>query len=208
MKSLWLRGRVVIGSVVTVILVIVVLVIISRGQGASSASGTGDVDPRVLSAVTNVSPDTFAKIGSGGVRDPFISLPNGPVLTSNGKPVIFYVGAEYCPSSTVLFEAPPYTTSQNTGGIPFVDYGNQYITLSSGFSPAYLHEGQDPNGTPLAYQDIASRLSNPNDTVTQQIVGNANYLTAGICKLTNDQPSNVCNTPAIQQLEVQLPTSG
>jgi len=29
--------------------------------------------------------------------------------------------------------------------------------------------------------------------------------TAAICKLTNDQPGDVCGTPVIQQLEATLP---
>ena len=34
-------------------------------------------------------------------------------------------------------------------------------------------------------------------------IGNANYMTAGICKLTNNQPASAC-TPAIQALESKL----
>jgi hypothetical protein len=231
--------------------------------------------------VTHVSSDTFAKVGSGGVKNPFIGLPKAAILTQNGKPEIIYVGAEFCPycaaerwslvialsrfgsftglnttssassdafpstntftfvhakyasdyltfdpkeiedqsgnklqtltpAETAIFQqfdAPPYTASRDTGGIPFIDFGNQYMALSSGFSPAYLHAGQDRNGTPLTYKQIAGYLSDPNNTVTQQILGNANYLTAGICKLTNNQPGSVCNTPVIQQLEAQLPTN-
>jgi hypothetical protein len=41
--------------------------------------------------------------------------------------------------------------------------------------------------------------------VTKAIVGGANYQTAAICKLTNDQPGSVCATPEIQKIEASLP---
>jgi hypothetical protein len=107
------------------------------------------------------------------------------------------------------YNAPPFVSSQNKGGIPFIVYGDssgaQYATYSAGFSPALLHQGQDPNGTPLSYQEIASKLSNPNDPVTQGTMGNANYITAAICKITNNADSGVCNSQTIQQIVGQLP---
>lgn len=94
-----------------------------------------------------------------------------------------------------------YDTQQYVGnlanGIPFIDFGNQYVVVSSGYSPQTL--------SGLTQQDIASKLSNPSDPVTRQIVGNANYLTAAICKLTNNQPGNVCTAGPIPQIEAQLP---
>jgi hypothetical protein len=36
-------------------------------------------------------------------------------------------------------------------------------------------------------------------------VGNANYITAAICKLTNNQPGSSCSSAALQQIEGQLP---
>jgi hypothetical protein len=41
--------------------------------------------------------------------------------------------------------------------------------------------------------------------VTKAIVGGANYQTAAICTLTNNQPGSVCSAPEIQQLETKLP---
>ena len=40
----------------------------------------------------------------------------------------------------------------------------------------------------LNQQEIAAKLSNPTDPVTQRIVGTANYLTASICAVTGNQP--------------------
>ena len=39
--------------------------------------------------------------------------------------------------------------------------------------------------------------------VAKGVLGSANYMTAGICKLTNNQPASAC-TPAIQALESKL----
>jgi hypothetical protein len=90
------------------------------------------------------------------------------------------------------YDAPPYT--QQAGGIPFLDVGNQYIEISSGFLPSVL-AGQ-------SWEQIASAMSNPQAPTTKAIVGNANYLTAALCQITNNQPASVCAAapiPAIQQ---------
>lgn len=95
------------------------------------------------------------------------------------------------------YDTSQYVGSNLANGIPFIDFGNQYVQVSSGYSPQVL--------TGLTQQDIASKLSNPNDPVTQQIVGEANYLTAAICKLTNNQPGNVCTAAPMPQVVAQLP---
>ncbi len=94
------------------------------------------------------------------------------------------------------YDAPPYTTQ--AGSIPFVDIANQYVAigLSQGFSP------QDLQG--LQWQDIANNLSDPTSTVAKGILGTANYMTAGICMVTHQQPANVCSTDSIQKIEQSL----
>jgi len=46
-------------------------------------------------------------------------------------------------------------------------------------------------------------MSNPSSSVGQAIIANANYETAAICSLTNNQPATAC-TPTIQNLEGTL----
>lgn len=94
-----------------------------------------------------------------------------------------------------MYDTAPYTNS--AGGIPFLSYGNQYLTTSTLYVPTML-QGLD-------WQQIASQLNNPSSQVTQAIVGGANQQTAAICKLTNNQPGAVCNASYIQQIEAQLP---
>jgi thiol-disulfide isomerase/thioredoxin len=93
------------------------------------------------------------------------------------------------------YDVPPYTTA--AGGIPFMSYANQYVTTSGLFIPTMLQG--------LSWQQIAAQLNNPNSDVTKAIVGGANYQTAAICTLTNNQPGSVCSAPEIQQLETKLP---
>jgi hypothetical protein len=89
------------------------------------------------------------------------------------------------------YDAPPYTSQ--AGGIPFISFGNQYLTISSGYLPDVL-AGQ-------SWQTIASGLTNASNPATVAIVGNANYLTAAICHLTQQQPASVCKTAPITAIQ-------
>lgn len=92
------------------------------------------------------------------------------------------------------YDGPPYV--QGSGGIPFLDIANQQLAISSGYSPQIL--------TGLTWQQIANDLSDPNNTVTQQIVGNANYLTAAICQATGQKPAAVCQAAPIPTISQKL----
>jgi len=80
----------------------------------------------------------------------------------------------------------------STEGFPFLDIGNKVFVIGPSYSPQLL--------AGLNQSEIASKLTNPDDPVTQAIVGSANYLTAGICSVTQDQPSSVCSTSAVTQI--------
>jgi thiol-disulfide isomerase/thioredoxin len=83
------------------------------------------------------------------------------------------------------------------GSIPFIDIGNQYTMVGQGVLPNSLQG--------LSWQQIASSLSNPDSPVTKAIVGNANYLTAAICKLSGAASAPICRDPTIAQIAGQLP---
>ena len=95
------------------------------------------------------------------------------------------------------YDTSPY--SSTTGGIPFVTLNNKYIISGSGYSPEILQG--------LTWQQIASDLSSTSSPVAQAIIGNANWITAGICSVTNDQPASVCSQSAITTLEGELGSS-
>ena len=49
----------------------------------------------------------------------------------------------------------------------------------------------------LTWSQIAADLHNPSSPVAQGVLGGANYITAAICKMTNNQPASVCAAPSI-----------
>lgn len=84
---------------------------------------------------------------------------------------------------------------------PFVDINNQYALVGASYAPTTL---LDSSQKPLSWQTIANALSDPKSAVAQGILGTANYLTAAICNVTNQQPGSVCTSSVIQQIEHSL----
>jgi thiol-disulfide isomerase/thioredoxin len=84
-----------------------------------------------------------------------------------------------------------------SGAIPFLDLGNKYVEVGnlSPLSPSML-QGK-------TWAQVAAAMNDPSSALGKALDGNANYVTAAICKLTNNQPASAC-TPAIQQLEANL----
>jgi thiol-disulfide isomerase/thioredoxin len=98
-------------------------------------------------------------------------------------------------------ETQVWQTYDAAGNIPFVDIANRYAAIGQGV-PANLLQG-------MTWQQIGGALSNPNSPVTRAIVGNANWLTAAICKLP--QPAEIptapiCSSATIKQIAAQLPS--
>jgi len=91
------------------------------------------------------------------------------------------------------YDAAPYTTQ--TGAVPFLDFGNKYVSIGTPFVPSVLAN--------LSWATIASDLSNANSPVAQAVDGTANSITAAICKMTNNQPASAC-TATVQSLESQI----
>ncbi len=93
------------------------------------------------------------------------------------------------------YDAPPYIDAAHAESIPFIDVGNKYVAigLGSGFS------SQDLQG--MQWSDIANSLASSSTTVSQHILGTANYITSALCPSTNQQPASVCSASAIQQIE-------
>jgi hypothetical protein len=115
--------------------------------------------------------------------------------TSNG----FYTTLQTATSAQLgllaKYDAPPYIDASGAGSIPFLDFGNKYVSIGVSYSNTAL------NG--LTWSTIASALHNPDSTAAKAILGTANYYTAAICKMTGNQPASAC-TPAVQSLESQI----
>lgn len=87
-----------------------------------------------------------------------------------------------------------------SGAIPFIDMGNKYVEVGnmSPYGPTVI-DGK-------SWSQIGAALSQPSSAIAQGVLGSANYMTAGICKMTNNQPASAC-TPAIQALESKFSAS-
>jgi hypothetical protein len=102
--------------------------------------------------------------------------------------------------STVLskYSSPTYIPGATAGqiGFPFVDIGNVALISGGTFSPQML--------AGLSHSDIAGNLNDPNNSVTQSIVGTANYISAAICASTKQQPSTVCQSSGVRAAATAL----
>lgn len=78
----------------------------------------------------------------------------------------------------------PMNGSGPGGSIPFLDFGNRFFQAGASFTPALL--------TGLSQSTIAKGLDDSTSPVTEAIVTSANFLTADICALTHEQPTQVC----------------
>ena len=263
------RIQLILGTLGAVVMIIGIFIVIANTAGAGTSDGSiGAVAPvNVVKALTTVPPSVLSAVKTGGLANPFQATSGHPPLItdSQGKPIVFYAGGDFCPfcaaerwsmivalsrfgtfgnlhlmessssdsypnTNTFTFvdstytskylafqpvetmdragqplqtftadqqqwfntyDSPPYTSTQ--AGIPFISFGNQYLTMSSGFLPDVL-AGQ-------SWQSIASGLSDPTNPATIAIVGNANYLTAGVCQLTQQQPASVCKTVPITAIQ-------
>ena len=81
-------------------------------------------------------------------------------------------------------------------GFPFLDLGGRYLADAQ-YLPETL-KGMTAN-------QIATTLVDPSTRVGGLIDGSANWLTASLCTLTNDEPTTVCASPLISTLKGQLP---
>jgi Domain of unknown function (DUF929) len=262
------------GSILTVIVVVIGFVVWKTSSGGSTGNTsngpTGTALATVTSQVTSVPSSTLDQVGAGGsTLQGGIKSISGNALTSNGKPEVFFLGAEYCPfcaanrwgmivalsrfgtfsglktiaSSatdnpasvpTFTFASSSYTSKYISfvpvetlgnvadssgnyptlqtptsaeqalvtkydgaqGSIPFVDFGNKY--MQSG-DLAMLQ----PTNLSGNWQTIAADLSKPSTSNAKAVDSAANFMTAAICKLTNNQPATAC-TSTVQALESQL----
>jgi thiol-disulfide isomerase/thioredoxin len=81
-------------------------------------------------------------------------------------------------------------TSAQNGSIPFLSFDNKFLVAGASYSPTTLAGS--------SRDSIAGALDNATSPVTQAIVASANYQTAAICTLTNQQPGNVCSSSGVK----------
>ena len=81
-------------------------------------------------------------------------------------------------------------------GIPFMNFDGRWYTAGSGFTPDVL-AGQ-------SWMQIANQLAEPSSPTGRAAIGNANYLTAGICRLTGGQPAATCSSAGVRAADATI----
>lgn len=145
-------------------------------------------------------------------------FPNTPTLSFHGahyasKYVAFtgvetssnkIVNGQYAPLDTpspadqktfAIYDRPPYV-SGGAGAIPFIDIAGRYVSAGATYSPQLL--------AGKTHQQIAAALKDPTSPIAQAVDGSANLFTAAICKVTGNNPANVCTTKGVQAAAAHL----
>jgi hypothetical protein len=134
--------------------------------------------------------------------------PNTPSFTFVGstytsKYITFTPVEEYGAESNIPLQTP--TAAQQAlgatydpgGSIPFIDLGNKYVEVGN------LAPLTPPMLAGKTWAQVAAAMNDPSSALGKAEIGNANYLTAGVCALTKNLPATAC-TPTIQKLEANL----
>jgi Domain of unknown function (DUF929) len=89
-----------------------------------------------------------------------------------------------------------YEPDPNTRGYPFIAFDNKLVLKGPIFDAAVL-QGK-------TWSQIAAALKDPTSPIAQSVDGAANYITGAICKMTNNQPSDVCSSAAVTAVQSGL----
>jgi uncharacterized protein DUF929 len=124
----------------------------------------------------------------------YIDLVAVETIDADGHPLATLSPADQKVVDT--YDVPPYVPESARGALPWLDVANRYVMAGSGYPPQVLQN--------LNWAQIDEKLGNAKDPVTEAVVGNANWITAAICRVTGMSPEAVCQTQAIGQLAQQL----
>ncbi len=153
---------------------------------ALSRFGSFNQLPLTMSTGTDVYPNTstftFLNTKYTSSYIDFVSIEE---QDRNGKPL-----------QTPTADQKEILTHYNVSGYPFVSIANQYTSSQ----PLYVPDSMKN----MSQKDIANQLSDKTSDTTQTILGGANYLTAAICKVTKNQPANVCTADPIPSIQQRL----
>jgi thiol-disulfide isomerase/thioredoxin len=241
-----------VGGVIVLVGIIVAAFFLVGGK--KDAAPAKAASAGLINQVTNVPAATLDQIGKGSILSGATPTATSgqPVLSADGKPVVFYYGAQFCPfcaaerwplivalsrfgtfsnlsqinSSednipTFTFEGSTYTSKYVTfqpkevedqkgapldtltaqqqqivnqfdtqKSFPFISIANQTVITAAGLDPMSL-QGKTQD-------QVATALQDPTSSLAKSIGGNANAITAAICKVTNNQPADVCSSAAVK----------
>jgi Domain of unknown function (DUF929) len=86
-----------------------------------------------------------------------------------------------------------YEPNPSSRGYPFIAFSNKAALEGPMYNPQVL--------AGKSWSQIAAALKDPSSPIAKSIDGTANYMTAAICKMTNNQPANVCSSPAVTAVQ-------
>jgi hypothetical protein len=92
----------------------------------------------------------------------------------------------------------PSSLQQGENGFPFIDIGNKVLS-STNYAPSLLQN--------VTRDEIAAGLTDTKNPVTQAIIASANYLIAGTCAITKQQPAAVCTSKGVMAAAKSLKLS-
>ncbi len=241
-------------------MVVGIFIAISRAPAAAPEPSSPVVNSAVVSKVTSIPASVFDQVGAGTSSDIIHPAPPGDLLTGpSGKPLVIYVGAEFCPycaserwsfivalsrfgtwtglalsrsSSTDVFPNTPtftfrnarytsdylelsavetsdregkpiasmtptedksYTRLDTSQSIPFISVADRYYSVGAGYPPDLL--------AGKGWDDIATALREPASPIAKAVIGHADKWTAAICAVTQQQPADVCSSPAVKGIQ-------
>ena len=96
-----------------------------------------------------------------------------------------------------LAQRQVFTRLNDRGSIPFLELGEKYVSVGSPFSPQSLAS--------LDWKGVVQKLEQGSNATSQDIMSEANLLTAAMCTLTKQQPKDVCTAPGIEAVAKLLP---
>ena len=89
-----------------------------------------------------------------------------------------------------------WSTVDPQQSFPFLDIGGSYVVSGASYDVGVL-QGKTAS-------QIATSLGSADSNVAQSVIGTANVLTASICTLTGQKPSNVCQAPGVAAAAAKL----
>jgi hypothetical protein len=95
------RAMVILSAVVTVVVVLAVIAVVALNHKSASKPTNAAAPASVVQDVSSVSDDTLNSVGAGSVVTLPAPVTGQSALTSNGKPELLYIGAEFCPYCAV-----------------------------------------------------------------------------------------------------------
>jgi hypothetical protein len=89
-----------------------------------------------------------------------------------------------------------YEPNSQQRGYPFIAFSNKLALEGPIYNPGIL--------AGKTWSQIAAALKTPSSPIAQGVDGAANYLTGAICRMTNNQPADVCTSKAVTAVQSGL----